>query len=130
MMSMIFKLFFMIYFGITATWSTYPEEEGRCPEWEATMLVHGLDPDVFSYIMWRESRCEPWQVNEADPYKGSFGLLQINSIHLKDVELHPDRWLGVERCHVKNTDDLLVGWRNICFASHLVTRAGSDPWAL
>ena len=128
MIALISKLFFMIYFGITAMWTTYPEEEGRCLQWEPTMLVHGLDPEAFSPIMWRESRCEPWQVNEDDPNSGSFGLLQINAIHLKDVQLHPDKWVGVERCHVKNTGDLLVGWRNICFASHLVTRAGWVPW--
>ena len=127
-MMMILKIFMMIYLGVVSTWSN--SEEGKCDNWNATMQLHGLDPEVFSPIMWRESRCEAWQVNEDDPHKGSFGLLQINSIHLEDVKLHPDRWAGVERCRVTTTGDLLIGWRNICFASHLVTRAGLDPWGL
>ncbi len=130
MMTSISQIFLMIYLGVSSLWTT-AVEEGRCIQWEATMLVHGLDPEVFSPIMWRESRCESWQVNETDPHDGSFGLLQINSIHLKDVQLHPDKWVGVGRCNVKTTGDLLIGWRNICFASHLVVRAGDlDPWAM
>jgi len=127
-MMMILKIFLMIYLGITSMWSN--SEEGRCDNWNATMQVHGLDPSLFSPIMWRESRCETWQINEDDPNGGSFGLLQINAIHLQDVQLHPDKWVGVDRCQVTSTGDLLIGWRNICFASHLVERAGTDPWGL
>jgi hypothetical protein len=129
MILLIKKIFFILYFGIISMWSP-PSQEGRCDNWEATMIMHGLDPEVFSPIMWRESRCETWQVNEDDPNGGSFGLLQINAIHLEDVQLHPDKWVGVERCQVTTTGDLLIGWRNICFATHLVERAGTDPWGL
>ena len=30
-----------------------------CPEYEAQLREHGLPVKQFSYIMWRESRCEP-----------------------------------------------------------------------
>lgn len=129
MILLIKKIFFVLYFGIISMWSP-SSQEGRCDNWEATMMIHGLDPEVFSPIMWRESRCETWQVNEDDPNGGSFGLLQINAIHLEDVQLHPDKWVGVERCQVTTTGDLLIGWRNICFATHLVGRAGTNPWGL
>lgn len=130
MMTLISQIFLMIYLGVSSLWTT-TVEEGRCVQWEATMIVHGLDPEVFSPIMWRESRCESWQINDTDPHDGSFGLLQINSIHLKDVHLHPDKWGSVARCNVNTTGDLLIGWRNICFASHLVQRAGDlEPWAM
>ncbi len=130
MMTLISQIFMMVYLGVSSLWTT-TVEEGRCPQWDATMLVHGLDPEVFSPIMWRESRCGSWQINETDPHDGSFGLLQINSIHLDDMRLHPDKWQGVGRCNVHTTGDLLIGWRNICFASHLVERAGDlEPWAM
>lgn len=129
MILLIKKIFFVLYFGIISMWSP-PSQEGSCDNWEATMMMHGLDAGTFSPIMWRESRCETWQVNEDDPNGGSFGLLQINAIHLKDVQLHPDKWVGVERCQVTTTGDLLIGWRNICFATYLVERAGTDPWGL
>lgn len=106
------------------------DEHHECPTYEMTMMMHGLDPEVFSPIMYRESRCQSWQINEADPNGGSFGLLQINAIHLRDAELHPDKWFGVERCKVESTGDLLIGWRNICFASYLYVRSGGDPWNL
>lgn len=129
MMTLIAKLMFMLYFGLAAMWMDSPQE-GTCDNWNATMTIHGLDSETFSPIMWRESRCEAWQVNEDDPNGGSYGLLQINAIHLEDVQLHPDKWVGVERCQVTTTGDLLIGWRNICFATHLVERAGTDPWGL
>ena len=130
MMTLISQIFLMVYLGVSSLWTT-TVEEGRCVQWEATMIVHGLDPEVFSPIMWRESRCETWQINDTDPYDGSFGLLQINSIHLKDVQLHPEKWQGVGRCNVHTTGDLLIGWRNICFANHLFQRAGDlEPWAM
>jgi hypothetical protein len=106
------------------------DEHHECPTYEMTMMIHGLDPEVFSPIMYRESRCQSWQINEADPNGGSFGLLQINAIHLRDVEMHPDKWDGVERCKVESTGDLLIGWRNICFASYLYVRSGGTPWNL
>ena len=39
----------------------YPSDKTkRCPKWEAKLEEHGLEPvDYFSYVMWRESRCQP-----------------------------------------------------------------------
>lgn len=120
---------FSAYYGMIIP-HTASDEHRECPTYEQTMMIHGLDPDVFSRIMYRESRCQSWQINEDDPNGGSFGLLQINAIHLADMRLHPDKWDGVERCQVETTGDLLIGWRNICFASYLYRRAGGDPWNL
>lgn len=30
----------------------------RCPKWESELKKHGLPVKVFSYVMWRESRCQ------------------------------------------------------------------------
>jgi len=117
------------YYGMIVP-HTASDEHRECPTYEMTMMIHGLDPETFSPIMYRESRCQSWQINEADPNGGSFGLLQINAIHLADVQLHPDKWAGVEQCQVETTGDLLIGWRNICFAAHLVDREGTSPWGM
>lgn len=123
------KVLFMAYYGITALWVSTPQD-GACDNWNATLAVHGLPTEPFSQIMWRESRCETWQINEDDPNGGSFGLLQINAIHLEDVKVRPHRWEGVDRCHVNTPDDLLIGWRNICFASYLHKSEGLVPWGV
>lgn len=63
----------------------------RCPTYEPLFHEYGLHPvDVFSYIAWRESRCNPesvnaiwkngkivWTLNKDGSYDS--GLLQINS---------------------------------------------------
>lgn len=63
----------------------------RCPQFEAAFTQHGLLPvEVFSYLAWRESRCNPaavnakwkngrivWTLNKDGSYDS--GLLQINS---------------------------------------------------
>ena len=68
------------------------ERSRRCPEFEELFAEHGLVPvDTFSFIAWRETRCDPSKVNaefgpDGKPIKtlnrdGSYdvGLLQINS---------------------------------------------------
>jgi hypothetical protein len=68
------------------------EASRRCPEFEGLFAQHGLEPvRTFSYIAWRETRCDPTKVNaefgaNGRPTKtlnrdGSYdvGLLQINS---------------------------------------------------
>lgn len=77
------------------------DETKRCPKWENALRNYDLPVPIFSYIMWRESRCIPkaigWNYKEgtnhtnckrspASTYKkcsavSSYdsGLLQINS---------------------------------------------------
>ena len=64
----------------------------RCPQWIPLFKEHGLEPvEVFSYIAWRESGCNPqaqnakWDANGNMTYhlnkdkSYDTGLLQINS---------------------------------------------------
>lgn len=67
------------------------DKDKRCPHFEQAFEQYGLHPvDVFSYIAWRESRCNPeainaiwkngkivWTLNKDKSYDS--GLLQINS---------------------------------------------------
>ena len=80
----------------TTTTTTLPAKRigiKRCPDLEPLLAEYGLPADPFSYIAWRESRCNPEAVNakwnEAGEMvyalneNGSWdtGLLQVNSIH-------------------------------------------------
>lgn len=51
-----------------------------CPQYEAQLRKYGLPVKEFSYIMWRESRCNPKAVSSQNR-DGSYdyGALQINS---------------------------------------------------
>jgi len=113
--------FFAFPFGVNSG-------EQSCNQYNLSFYVHDLPQETFSYIAWRESRCDESQSNFDDPNGGSFGLLQINAIHIRDVEARPQLWTGVETCQVGTTDDLLVAWKNICFAGFLYAHAGGDPW--
>jgi hypothetical protein len=57
------------------------DETERCPEWESKFVEYGLPPKLFSYIAWRESRCNPKAHNTTLNKDGSrdIGLLQVNS---------------------------------------------------
>ena len=85
---------------------TYPASSGprfpsdptmRCPKWEAKFKEHGLPVEVFSYIAWRESKCNPKAINARWNSKGVMtyalnsngtwdsGLVQINSSWVRIV---------------------------------------------
>lgn len=83
---------------IVALGARYPQDpEMRCPKWEDEFIEYGLPVDVFSYIAWRESRCNPKATNARWNSKGQMtytlnsngtydsGLLQINSGWLRTV---------------------------------------------
>jgi len=53
----------------------------RCPQWEAKFREYGLPVVAFSYISFRESRCNPHAWNRYKNANGSqdLGLVQVNS---------------------------------------------------
>ena len=56
------------------------KETKSCPQYENSLRRHGLPVKQFSYIMWRESRCNPKAVSSQNR-DGSYdyGGLQVNS---------------------------------------------------
>jgi hypothetical protein len=71
-------------------------QEFYCPQYESTFKKYALPVKVFSYIAWRESRCNPgavnaiwengnivWTLNKNGSYDS--GLLQINSSWFKTL---------------------------------------------
>ena len=104
-------------------------DEQRCPEYEPVFALYDMPVDEFSYIAWRESRCQPDAYNGDDPNKGSFGLLQINSIHWRDMDTRPHLWGDVKtECQTNHYTDGLNAIKNICIASYLYQKSGLHPW--
>lgn len=73
-------------------WNIPSDQSKRCPMWEQLFEDVGLEPvEVFSYIAWRESNCDPGAQNATWDKNGNMtyalnkdksydtGLLQINS---------------------------------------------------
>ena len=77
------------------------------------------DRAQLKHIMQRESHCNPKAVNTADPYGGSFGLLQINGSwlgHLRRVGL------------IRELTDLLDPTTNFRAGAEIHRLNGLAPW--
>ena len=101
----------------------YPKDKTkRCPQWERRLKHYGLVPvDRFSYIMWRESRCQEKIVSKPNS-NGSrdYGLLQINS-----------SWVTVTKkvCGGKDMKVLLNHNCNMKVARYLLDNGGLGHWS-
>ena len=102
---------------VDAAW----ESGKRCKRWEQMLRKHGLPVKPFSYIAWRESRCNPKAWNKHDPASGSYGLWQING-----------SWVTVTAkvCGTKWGDRTAL-WNPQCnarVAAYLFQEDGFRPW--
>ena len=105
----------------------------RCPQWESKFKEYGLPVDVFSYIAWRESGCNPEAINAKFDANGKViwtlnkngsidrGLVQINScwksVTKKVCGTNLNGLLGID-CNLKvakyimdNSEGRLLNWR-------------------
>jgi hypothetical protein len=105
----------------------------RCPKWESKFKEYGLPVDVFSYIAWRESKCNPKAINAKFDANGNVtwtlnkngsidrGLVQINScwrsVTKKVCGTNLNGLLGID-CNLKvakyimdNSEGKLLNWR-------------------
>ena len=101
----------------------YPKDKTkRCPQWEGRLRFHGLQPvDRFSYIMWRESRCQEKIVSKPNSNgTRDYGLLQINS-----------SWVTVTKklCGGKDMKVLLNHKCNLKVAKYLLDNGGLGHWS-
>ena len=108
--------------GKVSSQSLRPEAEVKsCPQWESKLKAQGLVPvKKFSYIMWRESRCQEKVISKKNSNgTRDYGLLQINS-----------SWRTVTRnvCGVKNIDALLDSKCNLKVARYLFDNGGIGHW--
>jgi len=95
----------------------------RCPQWEASLKANGLIPvKTFSYIMWRESRCQEKIVSDFNSNgTRDYGLLQINSSW---------RTVTAKVCGSKlgNIKVLLNHKCNLKVAKYLLDNGGLGHW--
>ena len=110
------------------------DQSKRCPQWEDEIASFGLPVQTFSYVAWRESRCNPKSINARwDNGKivwtlnknGSFdtGLFAINS-----------SWVTVtaKECASQRGDlSVLFNVRcNLAVARYLYRNGGLRHWNL
>lgn len=115
----------------TSTTSTLPEvipagiptdHTKRCPKWEAKFREYGLPVKAFSYIAYRESRCNSQAWNRYKNANGTqdLGLVQINS-----------SWKSVTRnicgTGIKGLFDVDC---NLSVARYLYNNGGLGHWSL
>jgi hypothetical protein len=97
----------------------------RCPQWVPLFKEYGLPPREFSYIAWRESRCNPRSTSEVRWTKyPDVGLLQIQG-----------SWITVTStiCKVprdKVQDALRNVHCNLAVARYLYQNGGLGHWSL
>jgi hypothetical protein len=108
--------------GKVSSQSLRPTAEIKsCPRWEAKLKAQGLVPvKKFSYIMWRESRCQEKIVSKPNSNgTRDYGLLQINS-----------SWRTVTRqvCGGTNLNVLLNSQCNLKVAKYLFDNGGIGHW--
>lgn len=109
-----------------------PDQEKRCPRFEKLFKQYGLPVEIFSYIAWRESRCNPkainakfkngkivWTLNKNGTYDS--GLVQINSSW---------RTLTEQTCGTRNLQVLFDVHCNLKVAKFLLeqTTGGLNNW--
>ena len=101
------------------------DQSKRCPQWEDEIAAFGLPVQTFSYIAYRESRCNPSAHNKTLNRNGSQdrGLLQINST-----------WTSVtaKQCASQRGDlSVLFNVRcNLAVARYLYRNGGLRHWNL
>ena len=97
----------------------------RCPQWEDEFAAFGLPVEAFSYIAYRESRCNPLAHNKTLNRNGTQdrGILQINS-----------SWVTVtaKECASQKGDlSVLFDVRcNLAVARYLYRNGGLRHWNL
>lgn len=101
------------------------DQSKRCPQWEDEIAEFGLPVETFSYIAWRESRCNRLSWNRTLNKNGSQdrGILQINST-----------WVSVtaKECASQRGDlSVLFNVRcNLAVARYLYRNGGLRHWNL
>lgn len=128
----------------TTTTTTVPIEvmmtpgERSCPGWIPLAQQVGWPVeqlDKLSYVMWRESRCDPTVHNSSDPVSGSRGLTQINGYWCRPNQWTSNGWLQ-DRDVLETCDDLYDPETNLRAALLIwyygveKGRTGWGPWAV
>lgn len=118
----------------STTTTTMPaHEHPECAEWLNLAIGLGWQAGnlpMLERVMWRESRCQPHQLNATDPNGGSLGLTQVNRFWCLPSRYYPDGYLQAHG--VLNTcDDLFNPTINLSAALAIYEYAnGWSQWGL
>jgi hypothetical protein len=80
----------------TTTTTVHVSPDAQCPMWWSLALSVGFTAEqmpTLDRIMYRESRCDPTQLNAADPNGGSISLTQINMFWCLPSRYYPSGYL-------------------------------------
>jgi len=100
-------------------------KEMRCPQWVPLFREYGLPPKVFSYIAWRESRCNPRSTSAVRWTRfPDVGLLQIQGSWITVTS----NICKVERSMVQHA--LRNVHCNLAVAKYLYENGGLGHWSL
>ena len=100
----------------------------KCGQWWQPMHDLGWsDKDIVKGdgIIFRESRCDPSQINPKDPttigkHKGSFGLYQINLFWISKTTAYPQGFLQTKLERNLVPTDLLIPEVNLAAALEII----------
>lgn len=99
----------------------HPQPYERCPQWEDLIRKAGLPVRMFSYIAYRESRCQARVIGNPKSRRPDYGLMQING-----------SWVTVTSkvCRARYGDlkVLLSPTCNVAVAKYLWDRGGRNHW--
>lgn len=140
------RIFATVVLAITLTYATpaHASTEKRCPQYEKLLRKAQLPVRTFSYVMWRESRCQPraigWNYKRGKTHRDcklapanvyrrckavrsyDSGLLQINST-----------WVSVTAAVCKSKwgdmSVLLDPKCNVAVARYLYDNGGLAHWS-
>jgi hypothetical protein len=73
-----------------------PHVHPECAEYLALATTLGWPQEhleMLEVVMWRESRCQPHQLNASDPNGGSIGLTQVNRFWCLPSRYYPNGYL-------------------------------------
>lgn len=118
--------------------ATAQELYGRCGEWHDLAIAVGWPESewpTLSYVLHRESRCDPSAHNKSDPGSGSRGLMQVNSYWCRPSKFSQNGWL--QDRNVLSTCDQLFDAKTNLHSGLLIWLYGEQkhgcgwrgPWA-
>jgi len=117
----------------TTTTTLPPHTHPECVEWLALAVTLGWDTDdlvMLERVMWKESRCQPHQLNASDPNGGSLGLTQVNKFWCLPSSYYPNGYLQTMRV-LTTCEELYLPEFNLLAALAIFDYAnGWSQWGL
>jgi hypothetical protein len=121
-----------------ASFVPYRGEDQVCEMWHDLALAVGWPAEevpMLSYVMWRESRCDPGAINRDDPMSGSRGIIQINGFWCRPNQYTEKGWLQ-DQGILNTCEDLFDPETNLRAGLAIWLygvdkhRCGWGPWAM